>query len=405
MRQYIGARYVPTFADPLTWDNSHSYEALMMVVYMGDTYTSKKPVPPGIAITDTEYWAMTGAFNSQLSLLSNRVSDLETESEKHVIKQKDRNYILIFDSFGGLGVSTLAEQACPGGVHSINVGGAGFVGAGGGSTWEQALTTYIGTLSADDKAAITDVMVFGGINDYSFTDVQITSAMTSFNTTVKNNLQNAHVTLATTAFPTRLDGTYKAYVFNVLATYSLVAQYLGWTYTDKIQQLIHNDKYIGSDGIHPNSTGVDRLGHAIRGYIQTGCAPSLTTAYEAATLTPGSADFTTTSCVFNTAIANDTISLHGKIIMVSSTVFNLGQTETFLGSLTDSWMFGITDASIAVFADTVNAYVKKSDNTWELIPLTVTVYYGRVYISAPTTIAISAIQTQPFCIQGPANMA
>ena len=65
-RQYIGARYVPKFADPIEWNNARSYEALEIVTYLGTSYTSKKNVPVGVAITNTEYWVATGNYNAQV---------------------------------------------------------------------------------------------------------------------------------------------------------------------------------------------------------------------------------------------------------------------------------------------------------------------------------------------------
>ena len=65
-RQYIGARYVPVFADPVQWDNVRSYEALTIVTNNGNSYTSRKPVPAGVDISDTEYWANTGNYNQQI---------------------------------------------------------------------------------------------------------------------------------------------------------------------------------------------------------------------------------------------------------------------------------------------------------------------------------------------------
>lgn len=76
VRQYIGARYVPVFADPIEWNDTRTYEALTMVTYYNDTYISKKPVPTGTAITNTEYWALTGQYNAQLSDLSTQVGAL-----------------------------------------------------------------------------------------------------------------------------------------------------------------------------------------------------------------------------------------------------------------------------------------------------------------------------------------
>lgn len=66
VRQYVGARYVPVFADPLEWDNGRGYEALTIVTHQGNSYTSMQPVPPGVDILDTDYWAMTGNFNAQI---------------------------------------------------------------------------------------------------------------------------------------------------------------------------------------------------------------------------------------------------------------------------------------------------------------------------------------------------
>lgn len=78
-RQYIGARYVPTFADPVEWDNSRSYEALTIVTHLGTSYTSKVPVPAGIAITDTSYWVETGNYNAQVELYRQQVQSLATQ--------------------------------------------------------------------------------------------------------------------------------------------------------------------------------------------------------------------------------------------------------------------------------------------------------------------------------------
>ena len=64
--QYIGARYVPIFADPIAWDITQAYEALTIVYYQGNSYTSRQAVPAGIDITNTTYWALTGNYNAQI---------------------------------------------------------------------------------------------------------------------------------------------------------------------------------------------------------------------------------------------------------------------------------------------------------------------------------------------------
>ena len=64
--QYIGARYVPLFAEPLQWDSSKTYEPLTIVYDGGNSYTSRQFVPAGKLLTDEDYWALTGNYNAQI---------------------------------------------------------------------------------------------------------------------------------------------------------------------------------------------------------------------------------------------------------------------------------------------------------------------------------------------------
>ena len=77
--QYIGSRYVPIFADPIEWDIHRSYESLTIVTHDGESYTSKCNVAPGVDITNTRYWAKTGAYNAQLEQYKNEVKDLSSQ--------------------------------------------------------------------------------------------------------------------------------------------------------------------------------------------------------------------------------------------------------------------------------------------------------------------------------------
>ena len=64
--QYIGARYVPVFADPYDWDDTREYDPLTVVYNNGNSYTSKQYVPKGTPLTDESYWALTGNYNAQV---------------------------------------------------------------------------------------------------------------------------------------------------------------------------------------------------------------------------------------------------------------------------------------------------------------------------------------------------
>lgn len=63
-RQYVGARYVPKIMGE--WDKNIPYEALSIVTYKGNSFTSKIPVPAKVDIGDETYWVNTGNYNAQV---------------------------------------------------------------------------------------------------------------------------------------------------------------------------------------------------------------------------------------------------------------------------------------------------------------------------------------------------
>lgn len=73
---YVGARYVPKFADPIEWDNTQQYEPLTIVLNQGTSYVSKTFVPIGISITNTVYWIPMAQYNAQVAALQNSVNSL-----------------------------------------------------------------------------------------------------------------------------------------------------------------------------------------------------------------------------------------------------------------------------------------------------------------------------------------
>lgn len=75
-RQYVGARYVPKLMGE--WNKALQYEALSIVTYDGNSFTSKIPVPANIDISNNEYWVNTGNFNAQLGSISNNMQKLGT---------------------------------------------------------------------------------------------------------------------------------------------------------------------------------------------------------------------------------------------------------------------------------------------------------------------------------------
>ena len=75
--QYVGARYVPLFADPLEWDKTKSYEPLTIVLYQGASYTSRQYVPVGVEIDNDSFWALTGNYNAQVEQYRQEVKSFD----------------------------------------------------------------------------------------------------------------------------------------------------------------------------------------------------------------------------------------------------------------------------------------------------------------------------------------
>lgn len=91
---YIGARYVPIFADPVEWDDEREYEPLTIVTHNGDCYTSKCYVPKGAQLPpypegQTKYWVKTSDYNYQFADLKKTVADLSRLVEQF---QKDNEH-------------------------------------------------------------------------------------------------------------------------------------------------------------------------------------------------------------------------------------------------------------------------------------------------------------------------
>lgn len=109
---YVGQRYVPKFYDDgteqhgATWDKTKMYEPLTIVLWEGDSYTSRTFVPAGVEITDTQYWLPTGLFNAQLQSYINQVNNLNDSLNKNISlmsspkrRYSSGKYVIVADAY------------------------------------------------------------------------------------------------------------------------------------------------------------------------------------------------------------------------------------------------------------------------------------------------------------------
>lgn len=197
-RQYVGARYVPKVMGE--WNKALQYEALSIVTYAGNSFTSKVPVPANIDISNKTYWVNTGNYNAQVEAYRQQTSQLENHLNTEIIDRKNAtkdNILWIGDSY-----SVNYNHKLPNGVrymlnaknwYEYSKGGAGFLGAWAGASFNDLIEQAKNELSASQKEMIKHVYIVGGANDSSFSWSQLKDKVVSTVQNARNSFPNAQV--------------------------------------------------------------------------------------------------------------------------------------------------------------------------------------------------------------------
>lgn len=305
-RQYIGARYVPKFfadenGDP-SWRDSIPYEALTIVMYLGNSYTSKKAVPIGVQIDNTEYWVLTGAYNAQVEQYRKEVENLITMATK-------KNVLCIGDSYLAYSSHEMETESwgaflriylgSNNNVTLNGMGGSGFVG-NATRTFGVLLSEKYNSMTDEERNAITDIIVCGGLNDASAvadnttTMNDVINAMRLFFTNASTYFPNARVHVGAigwmaTGFTNR--DSYITSFRNIIELYrkspfysnSGKVDYLtGVEYIMPIEP-INNYK---PDLIHPTAQASSAIGMAIYNALMRGTSQGSFRTYNTVILTP-----------------------------------------------------------------------------------------------------------------------
>ena len=211
-RQYVGARYVPKVMGE--WNKALQYEALSIVTYEGNSFTSKVPVPANIDISNKTYWVNTGNYNAQVEAYRQQTAQLENRLNSEIIDRKNDtkdNILWIGDSY-----SVNYNHKLPNGVrymlnaknwYEYSKGGAGFLGAWAGASFNDLIEQAKNELSASQKEMIKYVYIVGGANDSSFLWSELKASVVSTVQNARNSFPNAQVCFifASCAFDTYQD--------------------------------------------------------------------------------------------------------------------------------------------------------------------------------------------------------
>lgn len=197
-RQYVGARYVPKVMGE--WNKALKYEALSIVTFSGNSFTSKVPVPANIDITNTNYWVNTGNYNAQVEAYRQLTAQVKNDLNNEIINRKNDtkdNILWIGDSY-----SVNYGHKLPNGVRDMlnaknwyeySKGGAGFAGAWAGASFNDLIEEAKNNLSASQKEMIKYVYIVGGANDSSFIWTELKPKIVSTVQNARNSFPNAQV--------------------------------------------------------------------------------------------------------------------------------------------------------------------------------------------------------------------
>ena len=284
--QYIGARYVPLFADPLQWSNSNTYEPLTIVTNQGNSYTSRQYVPTGIDIANTDYWALTGNYNAQVEQYRQEVKAFVEQYRQEVkafdgritaVENKtddieaDRYMVIFGDSWSSGNYSpnnlwwkNIGNQF---GLVTKNyaVSGASFTEyTGFVKTISQEIDTAISEIT--DKSKVEKIYVLAGVND-CFNGIDLNSVVSIVNSTInkiRNNFNRAELIFScdipSVIHPTMDANTILTFINNMAyaCSYSKVKFY-------DLSAMSYCSTLYLEDQLHPNDIGMGYVAEIMLG--------------------------------------------------------------------------------------------------------------------------------------------
>lgn len=286
VREYVGARYVPLFADPLQWSDTRTYEPLTIVANQGNSYTSRQFVPTGIDISNEDFWALTGNYNAQVEQYRQEVLAFDgriTKNTNDIAKNANdiaavktvadnleshvgTEFIVIGDSWSDTDPSTTPYIKWPitfqkytrMNIHNYARNGASVVGSTPDPGQSGNFLGQVNKAIADtsfDHSRVGLIVIMGGVNDYrsgrTFSDVA--------------DAWSGHIASLTAAFP-------KARIVSFL-NYQIFLSRDEWNWTNLAKRIIRErsgcpvHSMIGwvsgsqfiEDKVHPNDAGYRQL--------------------------------------------------------------------------------------------------------------------------------------------------
>ena len=274
VRQYVGARYVPKFANPTAWTSGTSYEAMTIVTYNNSSYTSKIQVPPtvGNPADNPQYWALTGNYNAQVEEYRQATESIIPSVKYNLYNTKsvtNRYFLFCGDSYGsGLSYSWVTDFANMAGLTTDQYTNACVNGT---PFWSDGYLNELKNFSGN-KNNVTDILLCAGANDIAYEALSISidpeKAIEEFIEYAKANYPNANVYTGVIGTRRNSEGTSGVGLLkhrsNIINAYKYACAKKGGFYLSNVEQAITSTGgMISADGVHPTEGGMAIIAQAI----------------------------------------------------------------------------------------------------------------------------------------------
>lgn len=273
VRQYIGARYVPKFFEnpdgSNEWLEGIAYEALTIVTYAGNSFTSKIPVPANVGSPNLnqKYWVNTGiGGGGDINELQKQVNDIQSAVDELSSKGK---YIFLTDSYGtinSLQSKNIISIACEDAkipsdqYYDSRVGGSAF----NISAPVQFINNLKG-LDISNKNEIKEIFVFGGANDINVNGNNISTGIKNFIDYCSANYPNAKVYIG---FLSQYANNNSVDTSRVYTIYKSTTITNGAYFLDNMECIMHELSWFDTDLLHPKRNVIPDIAHLISPFIK-----------------------------------------------------------------------------------------------------------------------------------------
>lgn len=314
---------------------------------------------------------MLNTTNTNLDALSNRVTKLH-----------HKGYIFIGDSYvqgyspDGNISNTFVNQI----INNLKITDVK-ISANGGASFannDNNFLTLLKNINVTDKNSITNIVVFGGYNDYSWSKPDIKVGMTNFFNYAKTNYPNAIISIGYVGFCTD-SSTYNKRADSV-SVYNEVSGQLGGNYLSGCEYILHNTDEMSSDGIHPNITGHKRLANYCTTALMNGsCNPTST---ENVSLVP--AEGWTVDRPNNFIVIKNggvlTLQIDKNTFRHAAFTFKGDETRYLIGTFNNTSIFGNDNGLTSLTVPCYCALTGYTSN-YASFPLKITLEHKELYVS------------------------